>query len=58
MISYNNLRWEKLYWFLKFLIPKLYVRDPALDQIDELLESIDLSTYGLERVNLNYAIRA
>lgn len=56
IISYNNLRWEKLYWFLKFLIPKLYVRDPAVDQIDELLESIDLSTYGLERVNLNYAL--
>ncbi len=45
-----------MYWFLKFLIPKLYVRDPNLDQIDELLESIDLSTYGLERVHLNYAI--
>ncbi len=56
IIPYNNLNWEKLYWFLKFLIPKLYVRDPAVDQIDELLESIDLSTYGLERVHLNYAI--
>lgn len=56
IIPYNNVQWEQLYWFLKFLIPKLAVRDPALEQIDELLESIDLSTYGLERVNLNYAI--
>ncbi|WP_009632500.1 type I restriction endonuclease subunit R [Synechocystis sp. PCC 7509] len=56
IIPYNNLGWEKLYWFLKFLIPKLVVRDSAVDEIDELLESIDLSTYGLERVHLNYAI--
>jgi type I restriction enzyme R subunit len=56
IIPYNNVQWEKLYWFLKFLIPKLSVRDSEQDQIDELLESVDLSTYGLERVKLNYAI--
>ncbi|HEY9634854.1 MAG TPA: DEAD/DEAH box helicase family protein [Coleofasciculaceae cyanobacterium] len=56
IIPYNNMQWEKLYWFLKFLIPKLSVRDSEQDQIDELLESVDLSTYGLERVKLNYAI--
>ncbi len=48
--------WEKLYWFLKFLIPKLVVVDPESDQIDELLGTVDLSTYGLERVKLNHAI--
>ena len=48
--------WEKLFWFLKFLIPKLIVRDPDADQIDELLESVDLSSYGLERVKLNHSI--
>jgi len=56
IIPYNNVQWEKLHWFLKFLIPKLVVIDPEQDQIDALLESIDLSTYGLERVQLNYAI--
>ena len=56
IIPYNNIYWEKLYWFLKFLIPKLIVKDPERDQLDELLNSVDLSTYGLERVKLNYAI--
>ena len=48
--------WEKLFWFLKFLIPKLKVRDPDADQINELLEAVDLSSYGLERVKLNHSI--
>jgi type I restriction enzyme, R subunit len=56
IIPFNNIQWEKLYWFLKFLIPKLVVKDPEQDQLDELLNSVDLSTYGLERVKLNYAI--
>lgn len=45
-----------LHWFLKFLIPKLIVKDPTQEHLDQLLESIDLSTYGLERVKLNHAI--
>jgi type I restriction enzyme, R subunit len=56
IIPYNNIAWEKLYWFLKFLIPKLIVKDPEQDQLDELLNSVDLSTYGLERVQLNFSI--
>ena len=56
IIPFNNLQWEKLYWFLKFLIPKLVVKDPNQDQLDELLNSVDLSTYGIERVKLNHAI--
>lgn len=48
--------WEKLFWFLKFLIPKLIVKDPDSEAIDELLESVDLSSYGLQRVQLNYGI--
>ncbi len=46
-----------VYWFLKFLIPKLIVRNPQQDRFDELLNSIDLSTYGIERVTLNQAIK-
>ncbi|MGF2040060.1 MAG: hypothetical protein RMZ43_032970 [Nostoc sp. CmiVER01] len=45
-----------LHWFLKFLIPKLAVKNPDQDQLDELLESVDLSTYGIERVKLNHTI--
>lgn len=56
LISFQNLHWEKLYWFLKFLIPKLTVKNPQQDQIDALLNSVDLSTYGIERVALNAAI--
>lgn len=56
MISFTNIQWEMLHWYLKFLIPKLRVKDPTLDQFDELLNSVDLSTYGLERAKLNATI--
>lgn len=55
IMPYEIVKWEKLFWFLKFLIPKLVVVDPT-DNIDELLNSVDLSTYGLERVKLNASI--
>ncbi|QPK62547.1 type I restriction endonuclease subunit R [Methylomonas sp. LL1] len=56
IIPFNNVNWEMLYWFLKFLIPKLKVKDPDQDKLDELLNSVDLSTYGLERSKLNVPI--
>ncbi|MDD2660434.1 MAG: type I restriction endonuclease subunit R [Methylococcales bacterium] len=56
IIPYEIAVWEKLFWFLKFLIPKMIVKDPNADRIDELLESVDLSSYGLERVKLNHGI--
>lgn len=56
MIPFNNPEWEMLHWFLKFLIPKLIINDTTVDLIDELLESVDLSTYGVERVKLNHSI--
>jgi type I restriction enzyme R subunit len=31
----------------------LKINDPGVDALDELLNSVDLSTYGLERVKLN-----
>ncbi len=43
IMPYEMVMWEKLFWFLKFLIPKLKVADPDA----ELLNSVDLSTYGL-----------
>lgn len=56
IMPYEMLSWEKLFWFLKFLIPKLIIIDPTQDALDELLNSVDLSTYGLERVKLNTSI--
>lgn len=56
IIPFNNVKWEMLHWFLKFLIPKLKVKDPDQDKLDELLNSVDLSTYGLERSHLEVKI--
>ncbi len=56
IMPYEVEDWEKLFWFLKFLIPKLIVKSKEEEQIDELLESVDLSTYGLERTRLNHSI--
>jgi len=55
ILPYEVLNWEKLFWFLKFLIPKLIIVDGG-GEIDGLLNSVDLSTYGLERVKLNQTI--
>jgi type I restriction enzyme R subunit len=52
ILPFDNVDWEKLHWFLKFLIPKLKIEDRDKDALDELLESVDLSTYGLERTRL------
>lgn len=56
ILPYEMMTWEKLFWFLKFLIPKLKIEDKDIDLLDKLLESVDLSTYGLERVKLNTSI--
>lgn len=56
IMSFNKVEWEQLYWFLKFLIPKLNVQDGQSNGIDELLEKVDLSTYALKREHLNKSI--
>ncbi len=56
IIPFEVIEWEKLFWLLKFLIPKLAIKDPGQDALDELLESVDLSSYGLERVKLSHSI--
>jgi type I restriction enzyme R subunit len=56
IMSFEVIEWEKLFWLLKFLIPKLKIKDPDQDTLDELLEAVDLSSYGLERVKLNQPI--
>ncbi|PLW76679.1 type I restriction endonuclease subunit R [Cohaesibacter celericrescens] len=56
IMPFEVIEWEKLFWFLKFLVPKLKIADPNQDALDELLEAVDLSSYGLERTKLNKAI--
>ena len=56
IMPYEIVAWEKLFWFLKFLIPKMIIKDKDQDKLDELLNSVDLSTYGLERVKLGISI--
>ena len=53
IIDYPMVKWENLFWFLKFLIPKLIVDSKGKEALDALLDSVDISTYGLERTNLN-----
>ena len=53
ILPFEVVKWEKLFWFLKFLIPKLIIVDPNKEALDALLDSVDLSTYGLERVKLS-----
>lgn len=56
ILSFENIVWEQLFWFLKFLIPKLNVKNTENESLDELLESVDLNTYGLQRTKLNVQI--
>lgn len=56
IMPYEIVEWEKLFWFLKFLVPKMVVKDKDKDILDELLNAVDLSTYGLERVRLGAKI--
>ena len=56
IMPYEIVEWEKLFWFLKFLVPKMVVKDKDKDTLDELLNAVDLSTYGLERVKLSAKI--
>lgn len=53
IIDFAVEQWEALYWFLKFLIPKLRIVKPDEGLYDDILDSVDLSTYGLERTQLD-----
>lgn len=43
ILDFEVMEWEKLFWFMKFLIPKMIIKDPQQDLLDELLNSVDLS---------------
>lgn len=56
ILDFNNVRWEQLYWFLKYLIPLMIVKNTQDSALDELLESVDLATYGLQRTAANQSV--
>ncbi|MFA9500187.1 type I restriction endonuclease subunit R [Mannheimia sp. E30BD] len=56
IIAFENAAWEKRYWFLKLLIPKLNVSDDD-KVIDDLLEKVELSSYALAVSEENRAIQ-
>ena len=55
IIEYEVPDWEKLYWYLRYLIPDLHV-DSTGEEIKDLLDAVDLNTYGLRRTALNETI--
>lgn len=57
IMDYEVADWEKLFWFLRLLIPQLIVAGPNVDSIKDLLDSVDLNTYGLRRTALNETIQ-
>ena len=56
IMDYEVPDWEKLFWFLRLLIPQLIVTGPDVEDIKDLLDSVDLNTYGLRRTALNETI--
>jgi type I restriction enzyme R subunit len=49
ILSFNNAYWERLYWFLKFLLPKIKLNENE-DLAKGILEAIDLDSYRLTRI--------
>lgn len=56
IMDYEIKDWEKLFWFLRFLIPGLKVDSNGGEGVRDLLDSVDLNTYGLRRTALNETI--
>lgn len=56
IMDWEMPEWEKLFWYLRFLIPNLHVDVPGRDDMKDLLDNVDLNTYGLRRTALNETI--
>lgn len=56
IIDFEVKEWEKLFWYLRFLIPGLHVDVPGRDNMKDLLDNVDLNTYGLRRTALNQTV--
>ena len=55
ILPFNKKYFEELYWFLKFLIPKLIIKKDEVD-IQGLLDSVDMDSYSQHRQALNKSI--
>jgi type I restriction enzyme R subunit len=44
LLDFNNLYWEQLWWYLKYLLPKLNI-DENEDLAQGIIESIDMDSY-------------
>ncbi|HRN70080.1 MAG TPA: putative DNA binding domain-containing protein [Candidatus Woesebacteria bacterium] len=44
IIDFEKEDWEKLYWLLKNLVPKLKIKEPE-DDVDEILETVDINSF-------------
>ena len=56
LLDFNNLYWEQLWWYLKYLLPKLTI-DENEDLALGIIESIDMESYrpakqGTETIHL------
>lgn len=57
IMDYEMPEWEKMFWYLRFLIPGLHVDVPGRDDMKDLLDNVDLNTYGLKRTALNQTVQ-
>ncbi len=44
LLDFNNLYWEQLWWYLKYLLPKLTIEEDE-DLAQGIIESIDMDSY-------------
>jgi type I restriction enzyme, R subunit len=44
ILDFNNQEWEQLFWYLKYLVPKLFIEQTD-DLAEGILESIDMDSY-------------
>lgn len=56
LLDFNNLYWEQLWWYLKYLLPKLII-DQEGDLAEGIIETIDMDSYrpakqGTEKISL------
>jgi type I restriction enzyme R subunit len=56
LLDFNNLYWEQLWWYLKYLLPKLIIKQDD-DLAQGVIESIDMDSYrpskqGTEKIDL------
>lgn len=56
IMAFDAPSWEKLYWYLRLLIPQLKVPDNGGVDIRDLLDNTNLNTYCLSRTALNHRI--